>query len=92
MKLSRAALSFFNTLRLKQNDISHFPDDIFNSIFLNENVWIFISLQLIPDGLINHIPALVQVMASCQTGDKPLFEPMVTPITDTYMCHSASMS
>ena len=36
---------------------------------------------------INNDPALVQVMAWCWIGDKPLFEPMLTQLTDTYMRH-----
>ena len=53
----------FNTLRLRQNGC-HFPD-IFKCIFLNENVWISIkiSLKFVPNGPINNIPALVQIMA-----------------------------
>ena len=40
------------------------PDNIFKCIFLNENVWISIkiSLKVVPKGLINNIPALVQIM------------------------------
>ena len=39
----------------------HLPDDIFNCIFLNENVHIAIeiSLKFVPKGSINNIPALV---------------------------------
>ena len=39
----------------------HFPDDIFKCIFLNENVYISIkiSLNFVPKGQINNIPALV---------------------------------
>ena len=50
----------FNTLRPRQNG-SHFPDDIFKWIFLNENVSISIdmSLMFVPNGPINNIPALV---------------------------------
>ena len=36
---------------------------------------------------INNIPALVQIMAQHQTGDKPLSEPMVAWITDAYTRH-----
>ena len=63
---------------LKQNG-RHFPDDIFKSIFLNENVSISIeiSLMFIPKGLINDIPALVRIMAWRRPGDKPLSEPMM---------------
>ena len=68
----------FNTLRLGQNG-RHFPEDNFKRIFFNENVWILIkiSLKFVLNGLINNIPALVQVMAWRRSGDKPLAEPMV---------------
>ena len=36
-----------------------------------------ISLTFIPKGLINNIPALVQIMAWRRSGDKPLSEPML---------------
>ena len=83
----------FNTLRPKQNG-HHFADDIFKCIFLNENVWISIKIYLkfVPKGQINNIPALVQIMAWCQPGNKPLSEPMmfsllmhicITPLNET---------
>ena len=55
-----------------------FPDDT----FLNENVWISIeiSLKFVPKGPINNIPAMVQIMAWCRPGDKPLSEPMVVSL------------
>ena len=70
---------------------THFADDIFKRIFLNENIWIpiKISLKFVPKGPINNIPALVQIMAWRRSGDKPLPEPM---ITDAYMRRSASIS
>ena len=54
-------------------------DDIFKCIFLNENVWISIKIssKFVPKGSINNIPALVQIMAWCRPGDKPLSEPMM---------------
>ena len=54
----------FDTLRLRQNGC-HFPDDIFKCIFLNENIYISItiSLKFVPKGPIDNIPALVQIMA-----------------------------
>ena len=62
-----------NTLRPRQNG-RHFTDDIFKCIFLNENVWIpiEISLKFVLKGLINNIAVLVQIMAWCRPGDKPL--------------------
>ena len=75
-----------NTLRPRQNG-RHFPDDIFNCIFLNENAWISnnISLKIVPKGQINNIPALVQIMARCRPGDKPLSEPMMVRLP-THIC------
>ena len=37
-------------------------------------------LQLVPKGPINNIPALVQIMAWCQPGDKPFSEPMMVSL------------
>ena len=65
----------------------HFPDDLFKWIFLNENVWISIkiSLKFVLKGLINNIPALVQIMAWRRPGDKPLSEPMMICLL-THIC------
>ena len=70
-----------NTLRPDQNG-RHFPDDIFKCIFLNENVWISINITLkfVPSGPINNIPALVQITAWCQSGNKALSEPMLVSL------------
>ena len=61
----------------------HFADDIFKCIFLNENVWIpiEISMRFVPNGPINNIPALVQIIAWRRPGDKPLSEPMMVSLT-----------
>ena len=74
------------TLRPRQNG-PHFADDIFKCIFLNENVWIsiIISLRFVPTGPINNIPALVQMMAWCRPGDKPLSESMMVSLP-THIC------
>ena len=79
-----------NTLRPRQK----FTDNIFKCIFLNENVWISlkISLRFVPKLPINNIPALVPIMARRRAGNKPLSEPMMAWVTNTYMCHLASMS
>ena len=37
----------------------------------------WLSLKFVPEGPINNIPTLVQIMAWCRPGDKPLSEPMV---------------
>ena len=53
-------VTLVNSLRPGQ-DGSHFPDDTFKCIFLNEYVYISIkiSLKFDPNGPINNIPALV---------------------------------
>ena len=50
------------------------PDNIFNCIFLDENVWILlkISLKFVPKVRNNDIPALVQIVAWRRPSDKPL--------------------
>ena len=78
-----AALGYkdFTTLRPRQNG-RHFEDDIFKCIFLNANAWIPItfSLKFVPQGPINNMPALVQIMAWRLPGDKPLSEPMMVSL------------
>ena len=48
-----------------------FADVTFKLIFFNENVRISIeiSLTFVPKGPISNIPALVQIMAWCRSGD-----------------------
>ena len=69
----------FNTLRPKQHG-RHFADDTFKSIFLNEDVRISIenSMKFVPNGTVNNIPTLIQIMAWRRPGDKPLSELMLT--------------
>ena len=43
----------------------------------NKNVSIKISLEFFPNGPISNQQALVQIMAWCRTGDRPLSEPMM---------------
>ena len=64
-----------------------FPDNIFKCIFKNENVWISvkISLEFIPTGPINNIPAMVQIMALRRLGNKPLSEPIMVSLL-THIC------
>ena len=62
-------------------------DGICKWIFLNENsiILIQISLKFVPKSPIDNKPALVQVMAWCRTGGKPLPEPMMTQFTNADM-------
>ena len=62
-------------------------NDTFKRIFLNENVRISIrfSLKFYPKSPINNIPALVQIMAWCRSGDKPLSEPVMVRLP-THIC------
>ena len=81
-------LLHINTLRPRRNG-HHFADDLFKYIFLNENAWILIeiSLKFVPICQINNTPALVQIMAWHQLGDKLLSESVMarlpTPICIT---------
>ena len=78
--------SCVNTLRPRQHG-HHFQDDFFKCIFVKESVWISIkfSLNIVPDGPIDNIPSLVQIMAWCRLGDKPLSEPMMVLLL-THIC------
>ena len=80
--------SFFTHLPLNKMAVI-LEDNILKCIFLNENDRILtqISLKFVPRSEIDNKSALVQVMAWCQTGNKPLPEPMMTQYTDTFMWH-----
>ena len=43
------------------------------------------SVKFVPKGPINNISALVQIMACCRPGDKPLSEPMMVSLL-THIC------
>ena len=75
-----------NTLRPRQNG-RNFADDMFESIFLNENVWIpiEISLTFVPKVPIDNIAALVQIIAWRRPGARPLSEPMMDSLL-THIC------
>ena len=75
-----------NTLRPRQ-DRRNFADNIFTCIFFNENCCILIkfSLKYVRKGPIDNNPALVQIMAWCRSGDKPLSEPMMVSLP-THIC------
>ena len=64
-------------------------DDIFKCIFLNENdgIAIKMSLKCVPRSPIDNKPALVQAMAWCRAGDKPLPEPVLAQFLDVYIRH-----
>ena len=70
--IARAESVKLNTLRPRQND-HHSADDVFNCIFLNENVWIAtrMSWMFVPRGTIINIPALFHLMAWHRQADKP---------------------
>ena len=83
---STGTCNSFNTLRLRQ-DGRLFADDVFKTIFFDENIWILTnsSLRFVPKGQINYIPALVQIMAWRRPSDKPLSEPTVVSLP-THIC------
>ena len=92
LRFAHDPITHLNTLRPRQNG-RHFPDDIFKCIVLNENVWISIkiSLKFVPEGHIENIPSLIQIMAWRRQGDKSWSEPIMVRLL-THMRHSASMS
>ena len=75
-----------NSLWPRQNG-RLFADDTFKRIFLNENIRISTknSLNFVPKGLINNIPASVLIMVWRRPGDKPLSEPMLVKSL-THIC------
>ena len=64
-----------------------FQTTLSNAFVLNGNVRISIkiSLKFVPKGTITNNPALVQIMAWRQSGDKPLSEPMMVSLP-THIC------
>ena len=75
-----------NILRPRQN-VHDFADDIFKCIFVSDNAWIAIktSLKFVPKGLINNMPALVQIITWRRPGDMPWSEPIMVSLL-TYIC------
>ena len=61
--------------------------DTFMCILMNEkfSILIRISLKFVLKGPIYNKSALARVMAWCQTGDKPLSEPLLIHFIDAYM-------
>ena len=55
----------------------------------NYSILIQISLNVVPNDLIDNEPLLIQVMARHQTGTKPLPESMIIHFNDTYMIYMA---
>ena len=78
--------SYGYLISLAQNGHS-FADKICRCIFLNKHFCLLvkISLNFILKGLIDNNQALVQIMAWCLIGYKPLSEPMLTWFTDIYI-------
>ena len=81
-----------NTLRRRQNG-RHFTDNIYKCIFLNETLWILIkiSLKFLPYGPVDKKSTLVQVMAWCWTGNKPLPQPVLTTRVNSSLSSAAYM-
>ena len=54
----------------------HFADNVFKCIFMNEKFCILnrLSLKFVPKGLIDNIPAFVQIMAWCRSGEYILLD------------------
>ena len=79
-------MMLFDIWRSRQNE-RHFVDDVLKCIFVKNNIWILIkmSLNFVPEGHINNIPALVKITAWRRPGDKPLSESMMVNLP-THIC------
>ena len=55
-------------------------------------ILIEISLKYVPKRRVDINPALIYIMTWGRIGDKPLSEPMLTRLTDTYTRHYGEMS
>ena len=68
----------FNSLRPRWN-WPYLADGMFKYIFWNENIFILIKIKpkLIPNGPINNILTIFQIMARHSPGDMPLSESMM---------------
>ena len=66
----------------------HFADNIFKHIFLNDYVRITIQIspKFVSECSNDNNPALVYMIAWHRPGDKPLSEPMLTRLTDKFVC------
>ena len=76
----------FNASPPEQNG-HRFAHDVFICIFVNEIFFILIKIspKFVRKGVIDNNSPLVQIMAWCRIGDKPLSEPMLTQFTDAYV-------
>ena len=92
-----AAVAVISMMRMKSsgpllltwlND-QHFADDIFRCIYVcvNFDILIKISPKFVPKGPTDNNPALIQIMAWCRIGDKPLSALMPTRFTGAYKRH-----
>ena len=64
----------------------YFTEDAFKCIFSNGNVWISFTISMfVPYDPVDNIPTLVQIMAWCRLGDKPLTESMMVRLP-THIC------
>ena len=72
---------------LKEVRIGPVQNKFYHILWTLGIVWtpIQISLKFVPKGLINNIPAFVQIMAWRRPGDKPLSEPMMVSLL-THIC------
>ena len=83
---------WFNSSSPGQNG-RHFTDNIFRSIFLNEEVRILIRIspKFVPNDLIDNNSALIQIMAHRLFGAEPLSEPMLIRFIEAYVRHQGEM-
>ena len=83
LELSTMGWKYLSMWRSQETTYSH----IFTRIFMNEKFCILIRilLKFVAEGPTDNKSALVQVMAWCRTGDKPLSEPLMVSLL-THIC------
>ena len=75
-----------STLMSKQK-VHHYVYHVFESIFISKNL----PLKFVPNGRIDNNVALVQMITSARTGDKPLSEPTMAKFSGAYKDRPASV-
>ena len=74
-----------------RDEMGNISQTTFSSYFFSENVWVSIEIsrKFVPNGQINNIPSLFQIMALRRPRNKPLSEPMMVSFP-THICVTRS--
>ena len=89
-KKSQASIKIISVVG--SNGLTHWGRDKMASVFQTTLSNAFSSKTIVPNGPIDNITPMVQIMAWRRPGDKPLFDQWWLDYRRIYMRHSASMS